>query len=703
MTPAAAGLVPRMREVLRSQMRTSVADGIQSLLNDMLELGSRAQTNEDHQLIVQALDHVDRNRRALAEGLERHLLAIYDEKIGWLSGPDAGGPAQRAFGQFDLLDEGVLAQQLALKKLVQKTLEELDKGELAGVEVRLRELFGTLIDGARNPVGPGTVLKAAQRACAEDLEDAAVQATLINVLQPHLAAGLRALYVQLNDMLISAGVRPDYRPAIERDTPGRHAVRQSSAGVSISQVMSLRDLLPDRASTPLDLKEILAALLAGSAANRQYGARLLADPEGHLYASAIHTPANEALLARLHALQHAPAAAAPGTAPLRAVVERMDGADNHPLDQLTAELVTVVFDFLLADRALPEPVKQELGRLQIVALKAALLDRSFFARREHPLRILLDEIVAVAVDPSLDTGPRAPFMCGLHAIVDDLVAQFETDLTMFDSAAGRLRQVVADAAEEDERALAATTAALLSEEREAHARQLAADTLAARLNAQMPDFLRDFLQHHWTLVLADARLRHAADDQVWEARLRTADTLIASVRPRARQEIPAFVATLPVLVREVQAGIRAIGLATEVAQAFMNALMDVHTAIMQMRQTPLAAPVASSGPSPKPAADTPPETSVLAFEAQAATARLQRGALVEFVAGKSIARGKLVWVSPSRTRYLFRLGVGQSRVMTEAALSHELAAGGVRLLQSQASSLDRALAATVGDAASNVS
>jgi hypothetical protein len=702
MTPAAAGLVPRMREVLRMQMHTSVADGIQSLLNDMLELGSRAQTNEDHQLIVQALDHVDRNRRALAEGLERHLLAIYDEKIGWLSGPDAGAPAPRAFGQFDLLDEGVLAQQLALKKLVQKTLEELDKGELAGVEVRLRELFGTLVDGARNPVGPGTVLKAAQRASAEGLEDGAVQATLINVLQPHLAAGLRALYVQLNELLIGAGIRPDYRPAIERDASGRHAARQSAAGISISQVMSLRDLLPDRASTPLDLKEILAALLAGSAANRQYGARLLADPEGHLYASAIDTPANDALLGRLQALQHVPAAVAPGTAALRTVVEHMGGAEDHPLDQLTAELVTVVFDFLLADRALPDSVKQELGRLQIVALKAALLDRSFFARREHPLRILLDEIVAVGADPSLDTGALAPFVHGLHAIVDDLVAQFEADLAMFETAAARLREVVAEAAEEDERALAATTAALLSEEREAHARQLATDTLAARLNTQTPDFLRDFLQRHWTLVLADARLQHAADEEVWQARLRTADALIASMRPRARHEIPAFVATLPALVREVQAGMRAIGVAPEAAQAFMNALMEVHTGIMQMRQVPAAAPFAAPEPLPKPATDIATPATPLAFAPQPATDRWQRGALVEFVSGESIVRGKLVWVSPARTRYLFNMGAGQSRVMTDAELSRELAGGGVRLLQLQGSSLDRALAATVGDAVPNV-
>src|SRR5690606_23310529 len=134
------------------------------------------------------------------------------------------------------------------------------------------------------------------------------------------------------------------------------------------------------------------------------------------------------LLESLHAMQRAPQAGAEAAAAgLRAVVADMASAGEHPLDQLTGELVGVVFDFLLGDRNLPDSVKSELARLQIVALKAALLDRSFFARREHPLRALLDEIVRLGSDPTLDTQPDGYFLTGLKQVIDELIAQFETD------------------------------------------------------------------------------------------------------------------------------------------------------------------------------------------------------------------------------------------------------------------------------------
>ena len=55
-----------------------------------------------------------------------------------------------------------------------------------------------------------------------------------------------------------------------------------------------------------------------------------------------------------------------------AMVEETE-AKGTALDQLTAEIVSIVFDHLYADRRLPDPVKQQLLRLQIVALKAALI------------------------------------------------------------------------------------------------------------------------------------------------------------------------------------------------------------------------------------------------------------------------------------------------------------------------------------------
>src|SRR5690606_13867039 len=133
---------------MRQRLRTGLEDGIRAMLDNMLESSKESRTAEDYRLVLQTLDHVDRDKRRMVERFETQLLALYDEKLGWLrdTAYDATAP-KRAFGEFDLLDDQVFAQQVALKKLVQKTLEEIDKTDLVCVEVRLRELFETNIDG----------------------------------------------------------------------------------------------------------------------------------------------------------------------------------------------------------------------------------------------------------------------------------------------------------------------------------------------------------------------------------------------------------------------------------------------------------------------------------------------------------------------------------------------------------------------------
>jgi len=58
----------------------------------------------------------------------------------------------------------------------------------------------------------------------------------------------------------------------------------------------------------------------------------------------------------------------------------------------------------------------------------------------------------------------------------------------------------------------------------------------------------------WVQAVADARISRL-DDALWEERLRLVEGLQDSVRPRLRHELPAYVATLPPLIRAVREGI----------------------------------------------------------------------------------------------------------------------------------------------------
>lgn len=676
----AAVLTPRIREMLRAQMGSSVSAALDTLPNQFMQMGSQARSNEDYELILRTLRTVSRSGRAFAEDFDDCLREVFEEKLRWIY--DSTDPTiSHAFANFDLLDDGVLAQQMSLRKLVQKTLEELDTVTLAGIETRMCHLFENgLIKGVRNPVGPGTVLKALQRACQRQLTEDEMRAALANAMQPHLAAGLRALYFEMNTWLVKEGVLPDYRPIIERDQTNRVAsVPQNNSagagmGVTLSQTLALHELLPNRASSPIDLSAIVSMLMEDRANNKQYGARLLGDSQGTLYAHAVETPASADLLAELTELQHnTQAGRASGAHKLENLVQHMEEAGEHPLDRLTGELVSVVFDYLLRDRPLAEAVKTEVSRLQIVALKAALLDRSFFARREHPMRALLDEIATLTTDPSLDTSAKGAFVSGLRKVVDDLTTQFEADLSLFDQARERIQALVRVAAQEEEEALAHMTAQLLAEERQQHVRGAAADEVAHHLEDDTPAFIKTFLDSVWVEALARARLDEGEQSPMWGERIAVMERLLDSVKPKTPETITTFRSGLRSLISALQDGMRAAEMEGAAQARFLDQLMAAHTMVLIVKTAAPAQPR-----SKRKKSKVPEQSTLLALQQQ-----MVRGTVVEFCDEQPPVRAKLMWVSPGRSRYVFSTRGGNPRVLALEELAEGLKQGKLRHIETE--------------------
>ena len=678
-----AQLVARVRELMRLKMNASAEDALKSAPQDLQALCAGAQSSEEQRLLLRAIDAVSApGMRGFLGQFEDAIQANFDEKIGWLTGVQA--LVTQRFADFDLLDDAVLAQQMALRKLVQKSLDEIDGSALVAVEIRMADMLGVAkADGVRNPIGPGTMLKAV-RVVLERLVEAESVDALVSVFQPHITAGLNALYGELNEMFIGAGIRPDYRPQIERDKSNRQAIRKSVDGVQISQAMALRDLMPGSASSPIDLAAILATLLQGQGVNRSYGARMLADEEGVMYAQALSTEVSPEVLEALTRMQTSLQSedAAGDIAGLRSAVDGLEQANEHPLDRLTGELVAVIFDFLLHEKALAETVRNEIARLQIVALKAALLDRSFFARREHPLRVLLDAMTEKGSDPVIDTRAGSDFVLGLSAIVDELTTGFESDLSLFHTACVRLEALGREAVGSQESGLEALTERLLRQEREAQTLAQGEQAVKAALNPDTPAFLRDFLERHWRGLLVRARLN--ADESGWSEALQTMEALIASVQPKTRQEMSGFMKSLPPLIKAVQKGMDSTDMKEEERRSFMDHLMQTHTAILAKARS---GEVLMSNPPPA-------KSDEFAYDAalRPRATLLPERALVEFSDSSPPMRARLSWVSPGKTRYAFISASVPPRVFTAEELSAAIAEGSVRVLSEEDSPLRRALA-----------
>src|SRR5262245_3110256 len=698
-----AAAIAQVRDLARARLCSSLGTALVALPNDLYALGARSQSLGEHRILGHAVVQVEVHGAKIAAAFEREFVAVFDAKCV----PRAAPTLQAmSLSQATLVDDAQMEQQIALGNLARKTRFELDVADLYAIEMRIGELAaGMWLEGDANPVGPEAVFEALRRACEAAPTEGAVKLAILNALQPHIGLALGPLYHELNDLLAQQGVVPAIRHTVEKSlhapagagTAG--GIQPTGIGtVALSQAISLRDLLPLSASMPIDLTGIVTAYLQGPPEMRRYGARMLADPAGSLFTHAMATEVDSTLLSELSALQ---GAAAPGAerstdaGDLLAVLQHLARTRRHPLDQLTGELIAVVFDYLLHNGDIAAAVKEQIARLQIVAFKAALLDRSFFARREHPLRELLTAIADAATDPEIDTDPDRRFVPGLRAVVDEVLAGFSEDLAVFVTARERVGTLVGELRHESEQAAAALAAAIAEQERLAEARARAATEIERRATAAAPEFVRKLLMDTWSGLLVEAAEHQRTGDDSWDARLRLIDELFWSLEPKSAADVPRLTAMLPKLVAGLSAGMKAVGTPSELRQAFFDELMRAHAALLQATKTQRAV-----APKPTPPPASPPRQAAaidVPELAGDAAPPLERGAIVEFADVEPPVRARLCWVNPKRTVYLFMARGANSRQMSSDELAAALRKDEVRVIKGGSAIVEHALAAVIGD------
>jgi hypothetical protein len=372
----------------------------------------------------------------------------------------------------------------------------------------------------------------------------------------------------------------------------------------------------------------------------------------------------------------------------------------------------MVFDYIYADKRLADVVKQQLLRLQVVAIKAALIDRSFFARRQHPMRRLIDRISEIAADPDAGLEADAPLARGIESVVEWVLLNFDQDLATFDEARERIDALAADEAVRRAERIAKVTREAERAEAVAHARLLARARIADRLDAETPEFARQFLDEWWSLVMAEAQVDGLTAAIGFDEAVSIAEGMIWSVAPKAPEEVPKLAALLPKLINGLMRGARMAAMPDERREAFFNDLLKGHTRAIEAAKLTAAA-AASRKPSNlrmRPdgriqfapivptAASAPPEPP----QAEARSMRLadlRRGDAIELDAGGGDWRTfKLAWISPAQRLYVLSRFPDEARSLDRAQLAALFDGGRARMAETT-SPLERAIESIATDAA----
>ncbi|MEZ5650077.1 MAG: DUF1631 family protein [Burkholderiaceae bacterium] len=688
-SPVAGGSLPlRVRRVTIARVVEIIEQASAKVGEDLNELAGRTFQADRQRALFAGASLLNDGAREIVRAFEQAYADRYDNCLGGRAGKAVDAAvSETESGELSLVDDGAITDSVQISRLVHRTRGRIDSDELLGARAR----FGAMLnrdwfDDAQHPLAPEQIFDVLNAQLASFSSTNDTRLILLEGYEPYLSANLPAVYGEINALLRDNGVLPKIKRRVAVSGPsGRRAAAPGDDPHATeaqtdaeAETFHLPPPGPDREAV---LSILARRLSEGTVEARRSAVRMLREATVTEDLDDTTLRVDDDLIDRLSRLQSDAGESVQGSMPSQRL-RSLTGTDTEAgsaLDRMTVEIVSLIFDFLYHDPRIPEAVKHQLLRLQVVAVKAALLDRSFFASKAHPMRQFIDRATEISCDPDTDAGSESAFVAGLGGIVDDILAQFDRDLDVFTQAAERLEALGEREQERRDEQLRDFTEQAERAESERLAHDEGRRELAALINDLTPGFVREFLLERWSRVLAAARLQGPPGEPGRDAAMAQASSLIWSIEPKRAADIPRMAALLPSLVRELMTGLDKIGESRDAVDGFFNELMSWHTRAINQAKIEKRAPAEKTDAAfegARPMREVPPPRSMPADDGDELLDGLQRGQLIEVrQKNKAPIRVKLAWVSPARTLFALSRQPDFARSLTRVQMSASLRSG----------------------------
>lgn len=588
------------------------------------------------------------------------------------------GPSSIKFEQLELMDEQEVQTRISAVRGLQQALMDAEN-ELTELNTLVSAILGfDQVRPERNPFRPEIYVEALQGLISEMQGDSAAQTLCRQIMVPLLGKSLRPVYLELLAYLKAQKVQP-VRYAIQRTA--------SSGAAGAGPV-------PHQAPPA-------QATMAGRQSPRQ-----TPEVQGGLAQQVV---AGQLTVQQLHGL--------------------VSGA-TPDADQLVQEVVQLILASITGDERILPPVRELIAGLKPALLQLARNDLHFFSDKQHPARLLLEELAqhSFAYDSVAAEG------------FDEFLADMRDTLARLDPAAGasetfervlvRLRHIWSQAEQRRQvQQQAAVQALQQAEKRNQLANQIAQHIRKQPGTVLVPDLVVDFACGPWAQVMAQAQIEGKVDQPGEPDHVALLEDLFWSVRPDQTRQQPAQLAKLiPQLVRGLRRGLERIHYPSEQLQYFLDQLFALHqggldgvSAARSQKLLPQQ-PVARTWLAPEEArdsgfmddlgggeapdfaatapADFPGEfpatepmglvereidTGQAPLESEAASPglsldHLQQGSWVELLVSGHWTRLQLAWVNESATLCLFSSASGSNHSMTRRMFDRLVAQAQLRLV-----------------------
>lgn len=572
----------QVRDKAAQQLKQALQGLFDSADDSLFEMADRATSNVEQNAFFEAM----RDLRLKRKTIERGFLQKIFESFATLNQYEIGkAPLLDAvsFDALSLVQNDQLEESVAVDAMVSKVMNR-DGVALGHLTTRLNALVSKKIDEKNNPLGPRALCEAFLEACRDLGVEIKVKLIIFKLFEKSVLGDLDQLYAEVNQQLITAGVLPELKSTPPRRNPERSAVGRGARTDGVASADGSGGVDDEGMQEVFGVLQSLLAEVRGSGM-----------PARELPAGAVPISSNDLMRLLSHIQQRLPgqSAAAADEFDLRNQLESLLGRASAKsgkarvvgeVDEDVINLVSMLFEFILDDRTLPDSLKALIARLQIPMLKVAVLDKTFFSRGSHPARRLLNEIASAALGwVDQDDAQRDTLYQRIDQVVQRLLNDFVDDPAIF---AELLAEFVAFTGDERRRSDLLEQRTRDAEEGRAKsemARQQVELALNQRLLGKtLPEAVVRLLQEAWSKVLMLTCLKHGVASSQWQAVLVTMDELVWSVEPHddphARLRLLELV---PGLLRNLREGLDGAGVDPFVTNEFFTRLEALHVQAFQ--------------------------------------------------------------------------------------------------------------------------
>lgn len=574
-----AGRLPVALISVRDKAAQQLRQALQILLDNaddsLFEIADRATSNAEQNAFFEAMRDLRMKRRSI----ERSFLQQIFESFSRLNQYEIGKPAEPESLSYDnltLVQNDELEESVAIDTMVTKVASRTAL-PLTHLTTRMNALVSRKLDDKSNPLGPNALCQYFLESCRSLGVEIKVKLIILKLFERYVLTDLDQLYAEANQTLIGAGILPELQSAPPRRTQ-RHASPTTNSGVFADQGSAnyadegmheafgaLQSLLSELRGSALPARNVPNDAIPISSGDLM---RLLS----HMQARAPQLADTFDLQAQLEHLLHKVSA--------KSGKSRVVGE----VDEDVINLVSMLFEFILDDRTLPDSLKALIARLQIPLLKVAVLDKTFFSRGSHPARRLLNEIATAAMGwGDQDEAQRDSLYQKIDQVVARLLNDFVDDPGIFSELLADFLAFTGDERRRSELLEQRTRDAEEGRAKAEMARQEVEQVLNERLLGKtLPEVVVRLLQEAWSKVLLLTCLKHGTQSEQWHTALATMDDLIWSVTPhddpKSREHLLELV---PSLLKALREGLVSAAFDPFSTGEFFTQLEALHVQVLQ--------------------------------------------------------------------------------------------------------------------------